>query len=143
MLEQLKMVLVTRFPELRESSFTLLTQGWDSIGVDVDDELLFKFPRDQEGVEALRREAAMLAVVRPRLTLPVPDLTFFDTPQPFSKHTKLKGEHLVTAQYDRLGSGAKQRLAQVLAQFLCPASRHRARLTASGRGTAAGSLANT
>ncbi|AKD56624.1 phosphotransferase family protein [Spirosoma radiotolerans] len=117
MLEQLKAVIVSSFPQLGEASFTLLTQGWDSIAVDVDDRLIFKFPRDQESVDALRREATMLAVVHQQLTLPVPDLVFFDTAQPFSKHTKLKGDHLVTAQYELLGNQAKQRLAKELARF--------------------------
>ncbi|GAB4035511.1 phosphotransferase family protein [Spirosoma jeollabukense] len=117
MLEMFQTVIISRFPELGNASFTLLTLGWDSIAVDVDDELIFKFPRDQEGVDALRREAAMLAVVRPKLTLAVPDLAFFDTPQPFSKHTKLKGDHLITTHYEWLDNSAKQRLAEELARF--------------------------
>ncbi|MVM35055.1 phosphotransferase [Spirosoma sp. HMF4905] len=117
MLEQFKTTIVTYFPELAEASFSLLTMGWDSIAVDVDDKFLFKFPREDDGVEALRREAAMLAIVRPRLTLLVPDLEFFDAPQPFSKHTKLKGNHLVTTQYELLTSNAKQRLAEAIARF--------------------------
>lgn len=117
MLHQFKSILVDHFPELSNASFSLLTQGWDSLAVEVDDRFIFKFPRDEQGSEALRREAAILAVVRPRLTLPVPDLQFFDTPRPFTKHTKLKGEHLVTAQYEGLSSHAKQRLAQDIALF--------------------------
>lgn len=117
MLHHFKSIIVAHFPELSDASFTLLTQGWDSFAVDVDDRFIFKFPRDEQGGEDLRREAAMLAVVRPRLTLPVPDLQFFDTPQPFSKHTKLNGEHLLTAQYEELSSHAKQTLADDVALF--------------------------
>ncbi|SFD23162.1 phosphotransferase family protein [Spirosoma endophyticum] len=117
MLELFRTVIVSRFPELGNASFTLLTLGWDSIAVDVDDELMFKFPRDQEGIDALRREAAMLAVVCPKLTLAVPDLVFFDTPQPFSRHIKLKGDHLTTAQYELLDNSVKQRVAEELARF--------------------------
>ena len=117
MLELLQAVINSRFPGLGNSSFTLLTAGWDSIAVDVDDRLIFKFPRDEEGVEALRKEANMLAIVRPKITLTVPDLEFFDSPQPFSRHTKLKGEHLVTAQYVLLTESAKQNLANDIARF--------------------------
>jgi aminoglycoside phosphotransferase (APT) family kinase protein len=117
MLENLKAIIVTRFPELIDASFTLLTAGWDSLAVDVDNRLIFKFPREDESVEALRTEAALLGVIRPRVTLPVPDLEFFETPQPFSTHTKLSGEHLVTAQYELLRSSAKQKLAADIARF--------------------------
>ncbi|GAB3957303.1 aminoglycoside phosphotransferase family protein [Spirosoma harenae] len=117
MLEQLKTVIITRFPELINASFSLLTAGWDSVAVDVDDRLIFKFPRDEEGIEALRKEANMLAIVRSKVTLPVPNLEFFDAPRPFSRHTKLKGEHLITAQYELLNDSAKHRLANDIARF--------------------------
>lgn len=117
MLEQLKAVIVTRFPELIDASFTLLTTGWDSLAVDVDNRLIFKFPRDEEYITALRTEAALLGVIRPRVTLSVPDLEFFDAPQPFSRHTKLKGAHLLTAQYELLAGSAKQKLADDIARF--------------------------
>lgn len=117
MLEPFKEAILSRFPQLSTASFSLLTDGWDSLAVDVDDRLIFKFPRDEDSAEALRREAALLSVIRPRLTLPVPDLTFYATPQPFSKHTKLRGEALTTAQYERLTDSAKQKLAETIARF--------------------------
>ena len=117
MLHHFKSIIIDHLPELGEATFTLMTEGWDSMAVDVDDWFIFKFPRIEEAGEALRREAAMLAVVRPQLTLPVPNLAFYETPQPFSKHPKLKGDHLVTAQYERLSSNAKQQLAEDVAHF--------------------------
>lgn len=116
-LDYFKTVILTCFPELVQASFTLLTTGWDSIAIDVDDRLIFKFPREEEAADVLRREASMLAVVRPRVTLPVPDLVVFESPHVFSKHTKLQGDHLVTTQYEALGSVAKQRLANDIARF--------------------------
>ncbi|GAB4024129.1 phosphotransferase family protein [Spirosoma koreense] len=117
MLEYVKTVITTCFPELADASFTLLTTGWDSVAVDVDDRLIFKFPRDEENTNALRREATILAVVRSRVTLPVPDLVFFDKPIPFSRHNKLHGDHLTTVQYERLPEIARQRLAEDMARF--------------------------
>jgi len=117
MLQHFKSVIVDHFPALSNASFSLLTEGWDSVAVDVDNQFIFKFPRSLAGGEDLRREAAMLAVVRPHLSLAVPQLAFFDTPQPFSKHPKLQGEHLVTAQYEQLNSVAKQQLAEDVARF--------------------------
>lgn len=117
MLPLLKTAILARFPQLTNASFRLLTAGWDSIAVDVDDRLIFKFPRDEEGTEALRREASLLEVIRPRLTLPVPDLIFYESPRPFSRHTKLQGEHLTTSQYEELSDQAKQQLAETIARF--------------------------
>jgi aminoglycoside phosphotransferase (APT) family kinase protein len=109
--------IVRSFPELSGASFTALTMGWHSVAIDVDGRLIFKFPRNDVAREALEREAAILAAVRPAVTMPVPDITLHDGPPLFSRHHKLRGEHLVTDQYARLPDEARQQLAARMAQF--------------------------
>ncbi len=109
--------IVHAFPELRDAVFRPLTMGWHSLAIDADDRLIFKFPRGEEAERALRREARLLSAVRPHLTMPVPDLELIEGPVPFSRHTKIEGEHLVTEQYERLPATARERLAEALALF--------------------------
>ena len=116
-LETLRAIITERFPELADARFTLLSEGWDSVAVDIDDRLIFKFPRHERGEAALRREAAILGIVGATVTLPVPKLTVFDTPRIFSRHEKLPGDHLLPAQYDALDEAARQALGQALGQF--------------------------
>lgn len=116
-LPSLQAAIIRRFPEHRQARFSLLTAGWDCVAVDVDDRLIFKFPRDDDARQALATEASLLAIVRPRLTMPVPELTLFSEPTPFSRHSKLSGEHLETPQYDRLPESARQQLAVDMALF--------------------------
>lgn len=116
-LASLQTAIIRQFPEHRQGRFSLLTAGWDCIAVDVDDRLIFKFPRDDDARQALAIEASLLAVLRPRVTMPVPDLTLFSEPTQFSRHRKLPGEHLETPQYDRLPEPARQQLAVDMALF--------------------------
>lgn len=116
-LDALRAIIVGRFPEYAAARLTLLSEGWDSVAVDVDDRLIFKFPRHATGEAALRREAAILGIVSAAVTLPVPKLVLFDTPQTFSRHAKLPGEHLLPAQYDGLDDAARQALGETLGQF--------------------------
>lgn len=109
--------IILVFPELATASFRPLAMGFHSLAVDVDDRLIFKFPRGDEAGWALRREARMLAAVRPRISMPVPDLALFEEPLLFSRHTKLKGEHLLQEQYDKLPPSARENLAGELALF--------------------------
>ncbi|HWA17768.1 MAG TPA: aminoglycoside phosphotransferase family protein [Devosia sp.] len=109
--------IVGAFPELRDAPLSVLNAGWDSIAIDADDRLIFKFPRNPDAASALRREAAFLDYLSPRLALPVPRLTLIETPFLFSMHAKLSGEHLVTEQYLRLPDTARDRMAGQLAQF--------------------------
>ncbi|MGO7207389.1 aminoglycoside phosphotransferase family protein, partial [Rhizobium ruizarguesonis] len=77
------------FPELTASVFKLAARGWDSLAVDVDDTLIFKFPRNLGAERALVKEAALLDIVRPSLSMAVPDMRIHDGPPIFSSHAKL------------------------------------------------------
>ncbi|WEK03048.1 MAG: aminoglycoside phosphotransferase family protein [Candidatus Devosia phytovorans] len=116
-LDTLKAIIVARFPELAGSTFTLLSEGWDSVAVDVDDRLIFKFPRDPLAAEALRRESSILGVVGPAVAMRVTALELFEAPQLFSRHVKISGEHLLAAQYEQLGEAERQRMGEELGLF--------------------------
>lgn len=115
--ETFRAAITSTFPELSNATFRFLTTGWHSTAVDVDDRLIFKFPRHEVAEKALVREAALLAVIRPAVSMPVPDLAIHPGPPLFSRHEKLKGEYLVTDQYDRLPEDARQRLGERMALF--------------------------
>lgn len=116
-LETLQAAIAGSFPELADSRFTLLAVGWDSVAVDVDDRLVFKFPRHAAAEQRLVAEASLLAVIRPAVTMPVPESTLHPGPPLFSRHVRIEGEHLLTRQYERLPVGARQRLAADMALF--------------------------
>ncbi|WP_426229469.1 phosphotransferase family protein [Pararhizobium sp. DWP3-4] len=115
--DHFRSIITTIFPELAPSRFELATAGWDSVAVDVDDRLIFKFPRHAVAEKALQREAQLLTVIRPQISMPVPNLRIISGPPLFSVHEKLKGVHLLTADYDRLPEAARQRLGEMLGRF--------------------------
>jgi len=116
-LNDLRTTILRACPELAASRFTLLNAGWDSLAVDVDDRLIFKFPRHAEAEGRLRLEASLLAEIAPRVAMPVPRLTLYFGPPLFSYHAKLRGAHLLTDQYAALPETARERLADDLARF--------------------------
>jgi len=116
-LDSLRAAITAEFPELAAARLEMLQAGWDSAAVEADGRLIFKFPRDGNAQENLIREARLLKVVRPAVSLPVPDLEIISGPPLFSRHEKIKGEHLVTDQYEAMPEEAKQRLAVDVARF--------------------------
>ncbi|MGE6782258.1 phosphotransferase family protein [Ensifer adhaerens] len=116
-LDSLRRTILATFPDLEGAVFTLATAGWHSVAVDVDDRLIFKFPRHDIARAALVKEAALLALIRPAVAMPVPDLRLHDGPPLFSVHGKLKGEHLPPDAYGALPESARERLGRKLAQF--------------------------
>ena len=112
-----QVAIVRAFPELAGAVFTPQAHGWDSFAIDADDRLIFKFPRHEAGRAGLVREAALLAIIHPAVTLPTPNMSLHPGPPLFSRHDKLRGEYLEPAIYATLPEAARDRLADDLALF--------------------------
>jgi aminoglycoside phosphotransferase (APT) family kinase protein len=109
--------IIARYPELAGVAFTALDVGWDSLAIDVDDRLIFKFPKHGEAETRLRREVRFLEVIRPNVSMPVPDIKLHEGPPVFSAHAKLKGAYLLADGYARLTEAQRQVTAEKLARF--------------------------
>ena len=116
-LERLRAAVLANHPELADARFTVLTAGWDSVALDVDDRIIFKFPRHEQGAANLRREAALLEIIRPAVTLPVPNLQLLEQPILHSRHAKLAGGFLEPAVYADLPAADRERLGEALGRF--------------------------
>ena len=115
--ETFRDAIVALHPGLANATFRLLPGGWHSRALLVDGRLVFKFPQGDEAEQALRREASILAAVRPAVSMPVPDLRLNERTRLFSEHAVIPGEHLETAQYEVLPERARQFLGETLARF--------------------------
>ncbi|WP_225771115.1 phosphotransferase family protein [Inquilinus sp. Marseille-Q2685] len=116
-IDRYRAAILRAAPDLAASDFRLLAESWDSTAVEADGRLVFKFPRNEAAARRLRKEATLLAVIRPAVSLPVPDLVLEEGPPLFSRHSKIPGEHLLTEHYAELPEEARRRLAEDLAGF--------------------------
>ena len=112
------------YPELPVERVSVNCEGQYNVVLVVDDALVFRFPRFNEGVRRLAMETAILRGIRRYVTLPVPDpiYTSFDIErvgEVFAGYRLLPGEPLrhetVRAIEDE---GTLQRLAAQLGTFL-------------------------
>ncbi|PXA97453.1 aminoglycoside resistance protein [Nostoc sp. 3335mG] len=116
-LPALRALTVAAHPQFAASRFALMADGWDSVALDVDDHFILKFPRRAEGETALRREVALLGVIRPRVALPVPDMHFFAAPVPHTLHRKLPGTALDPEAYARVPEAMRAEIGESLGRF--------------------------
>ncbi|HEY1415748.1 MAG TPA: aminoglycoside phosphotransferase family protein [Caulobacteraceae bacterium] len=134
-------LIVAAFPELADRSFALARHGWDSVAVIVGDEWVFKFPRHDAAAARLLKEARLLEAIRPRLSMPVPEMTVFEEPPVFSRHRMLAGDYLTPAACAALSETGRERIAGQLARFYAELhALDRTRLAALGAGPIAGWL---
>lgn len=109
--------IVALHPDLANAAFRLLPGGWHSRAVVVDERRVFKFPQGEAAERALRREASILAAIRPHLAMRVPDLRLHEGAPLFSEHAIIPGDHLETARYETLPEPARGALGETLARF--------------------------
>ena len=82
----------------------------------VSEELVFRFPKNEEGQERLRREAKILNVVRRYVDVSVPQ--FEKQADDFVVYRFLSGQPLYNHELLRLESSSQDKLAEQLANFL-------------------------
>ena len=114
--EALRQAVEAVFPGRGE--ITLLGSGWDSEAFALDGRIVIKRPRHAAAEARLRQEAAVLALVRPRVTLAVPDVHLVEGPPVWSWHEMVPGRQLLAADYVVLPDSARAGLARDLARFL-------------------------
>jgi Ser/Thr protein kinase RdoA (MazF antagonist) len=117
LVDRLRAAIARAYPELEGSAFRLLAEGWHSTAVEVDGRLVFKFPKSEAAERALLKEASLLAMVRPRVSMPVPEMRLHHGPPVFTCHDKLPGEHLLSGGYRKLSETARDLLGAALGTF--------------------------
>jgi hypothetical protein len=108
--------VIGTLPQFAGGTFETLTEGWDSVALECDG-WIFKFARNAEAEARLRREVVLLAFLKPRITMPLPQMVLHEGPVPFSQHLKLQGASLEREDYAALGEGQRNALAMRMAQL--------------------------
>jgi len=109
-LEQALRLLSFALPELTIRSVAPMDEGWESLVLDVNDELIVKIPRADWAAEKYRREQRLLTVVGPLLDTPVPRPRLIEGDPLLQMYDKLPGEmlmHGVEASVDAAAIGAQ------------------------------------
>ena len=109
-------LVIGTLPQFAGGNFVTITGGWDSVALECDG-WIFKFARNAEAEARLRREVALLAFLKPRVTMPLPQMVLHEGPVPFSQHFKIPGSSLETPQYLALDEGRRNALAMRMAQL--------------------------
>ncbi len=113
----------TAYPDLAIGHIRQVEGGQYNVVLIADERLIFRFPRFAAGVERLRYESALLAAIRPRLTLSVPEPRYasFVPPEPgaaFVGYPLLPGDPLWRERVAVSDPAVRDRLAAQLAGFL-------------------------
>lgn len=111
-----------RFPEFAECDFIGDDSGWDNYAIKVNSEYLFRFPRRQESLEQIRKEAEVLSALHsklpPYIEVPKYLATNLDGDYPFVYYKMIQGELLTKELYDAFTAERKEMFVQQITEFL-------------------------
>ena len=85
-----------QFSHYDRSAIKLVTQGWDSLVLDINDEYIFRFPRREATTLQFQKEASLLPELMKTLSVPIPDFKYIqliphEPAQSFIGYPKLNG----------------------------------------------------
>jgi aminoglycoside 2''-phosphotransferase len=117
-----KELIETSFPEIQIETWAFHLSGWDSVVLEVNDALMFRFPRpNRPDVEAqLEKEIALLPELAKALPLPIPQFDYLGdgsngTGRRFVGYRKLAGVQL---RGDHPALQRPQQIARQLGEFI-------------------------
>ena len=70
-------IIAACFPDLAIERCRPIAEGWDSVAVAVNDQLIFRFPKRCDIEPQYQIERLLLPALAGALPLPVPDVAFF------------------------------------------------------------------
>ena len=87
------------FPQIVIRTARPITKGWDSFVLEVNDELIFRFPMRNDVVEPLQRELRLLPILEQTLSAPIPHFEYIgrgnaNYPYTFVGYRKVHGTAL-------------------------------------------------
>lgn len=104
------------FPDLELKDVWINRDGMVNVSVIVNQERVFRFPREPRGVELLRNEMRVLDLVRKYVDIPVPHWDY--RTDVMVSYPFMPGEPLLTDDVLRMSEQEKDAIAETLAVFL-------------------------
>ncbi len=108
------------FPQVTVQTVLPITRGWDSFVLEVNGELIFRFPMREDVVAYLQKETRLLPILEPALSTPIPHFEYFgrgdaNYPYMFVGYHKLDG---LALDNENITSEQLAALEPALATFL-------------------------
>lgn len=100
------------------SKSVFIEYGDDHVVAILDEKIVFRFPRTATYRKSFNGELKLLAALKDRTPLPVPDYVYLSKKKDFGGYKLIKGKELTEARFARSTNVQKKRIIRDIAQFL-------------------------
>lgn len=120
-LQECRKVIIDKYPQFSGSQFIENSKGWSNYVVVVDDQYIFRFPRNEESRKMLSIEKSILPYFKSVASVNIPDFKFISDDQSeiiFVGYELITGCELSVDILESLGEVAYEHVVEALGQFL-------------------------
>jgi len=123
-LDTIQSVILADFPDIKVGKITLIDNGWDNVVVEINDNIIFRFPKDNNFTfyknekTSFDTEVEILGILKDKISLQIPRIEFLGKSFTYMGYHKIPGGDLTTEVFDSLNSEQKEKLTFDLANFL-------------------------
>lgn len=108
----------SHFPKLNWEKTKYVSSGFDSDVIILDDNIIFRFPKNSYSRDILKDEISLLKFLKKRIDFEVPNYTYITKDFSFGGYEMIKGSGLSIGLLKKLSSVAKNKLASQVGKFL-------------------------
>ncbi|MBU0578152.1 aminoglycoside phosphotransferase family protein [Patescibacteria group bacterium] len=106
------------FPDHKWKDFKYLTHGWDHNVIILDNEWVFRFPKNKEYLKKLQKEIELLKYLNKQITLPIPNYTLIAKDKSFAGYKIIKGKEFKPWIYkNKVALKNKKKIINQLVEF--------------------------
>ncbi|MFC7373220.1 phosphotransferase [Fictibacillus iocasae] len=120
-MQGVKSLIEMEFPDVHIKSIEKLGEGWRNEAYLVNDELVFRFAKNEAASKELEKEAALLPLLQANLSIEIPQFSYFYNKKDrlaFAGYKLLTGVLLEEDGVSKLNQQARKAIASDLAQFI-------------------------
>ena len=119
--KELAEILVDRikreFPEMEWKNSRFVGHGWDNNVIILDEKIVFRFPKEDDGKEELKKEITLLDYLQDKVNLPVPKYKWIAKDCAFAGYEMIDGKALRPEDYEKMEIEEKNEIAKNIAEF--------------------------
>lgn len=110
--------ITENFPKIRWRNFQHITSGWDFDVIILDNKIVFRFPKEKDCFNNLKKEINLLKIIEPKISAKIPHYIYIAKDKSFAGYNILSGKNVTASKYKNMNQAEKKLLQNKIADFL-------------------------
>ncbi|MBU2567054.1 aminoglycoside phosphotransferase family protein [Patescibacteria group bacterium] len=110
--------IAENFPKIQWKNLQHITSGWDFDVIILDNKIVFRFPKDEECLDNLKKEINLLKKIESKISAKIPHYIYIAKDKSFAGYNIVSGKNVSVSKYKNMTQAEKKLLQNKIADFL-------------------------